>query len=61
MDIKLSVEKELRVERQRNLQTLNSQAEIAQDLSEREIQEITQGQQLSDLEIQILELKLGGI
>lgn len=30
-------------------------------LSEREIQEIIQGRQISDLEIQLLELQLGGI
>ena len=31
------------------------------ELSEREIQEITQGQQISDIEIQLLELQLGGM
>lgn len=31
------------------------------ELSERELQEIIQGRQISDLEIQILELQVGGI
>lgn len=36
-------------------------AELGIEVSEREIQEIIQGQQISDLEIQILEIQLGGI
>lgn len=35
--------------------------QLGLELSEREIQEISQGQQISDLEIQILELQMGGI
>mgnify|MGYP000978073225 CR=1 FL=1 len=31
------------------------------ELSEREVQEIIQGRQISDLEIQILELQIGGM
>lgn len=58
---KLTAQEQIRQERSRNLVTLNNQTEIAQEVSEREIQEIIQGQQISDLEIQLLELKLGGV
>ena len=58
---KLTIQEQIRQERSRNLITLNNQTEIAVNVSEREIQEIIQGQQISDLEIQLLELQLGGI
>lgn len=35
--------------------------ELGVEISEREINEVVQGLQLSDLEIQLLELQLGGI
>ena len=56
---KLTAEEQIRQERQRNLVTLNNQTELAVNVSEREIQEIIQGQQISDLEIQLLELQGG--
>jgi len=58
---KLTAQEQIRQERSRNLITLNNQTEIAVNVSEREIQEIIQGQQISDLEIQLLELQLGGV
>lgn len=58
---KLTVQEQIRQERQQNLATLNDQIKIAQEVSEREIQEIIQGQQISDIEIQLLELQLGGV
>lgn len=58
---KLTVQEQIKQERDRNLTTLNNQTKIAQEVSEREIQEIAQGQQISDLEIQLLELQLGGM
>ena len=58
---KLTVQEQIKQERGRNLTTLNNQTKIAQEVSEREIQEIAQGQQISDLEIQLLELQLGGM
>ena len=58
---KLTAQEQIRQERSRNLVTLNNQTEIAQEVSEREIQEIIQGQQISDIEIQLLELQLGGM
>ena len=58
---KLSTQEQLQKERQRNLVTLNNQTKIAQEVSERDVQEIAQGQQISDLEIQLLELQLGGM
>ena len=57
---KLTSQEQIRQERGRNLITLNNQAKIAQEVSEREIQEIIQGQQISDIEIQLLELQLQG-
>jgi hypothetical protein len=45
----------------RHIQIEQENRKLGQELSEREINEIIQGMQLSDLEIQILELKLGGI
>ena len=53
---KLTVQEQIKQERGRNLTTLNNQTKIAQEISEREIQEIIQGQQISDIEIQLLEL-----
>ena len=44
----------------RNLQVQKENQEQGIELSEREIQEIIQGQQLSGLEIRILTLELGG-
>ena len=58
---KLTTQEQIRQERGRNLVSLNNQTKIAREISEREIQEIVQGQQISDLEIQLLELRLGGI
>ena len=58
---KLTIQEQIRQERGRNLVTINNQTKIAQEVSEREIQEIVQGQQISDIEIQLLELQLGGI
>ena len=58
---RLTVQEQIKQERGRNLTTLNNQTKIAQEVSEREIQEIAQGQQISDLEIQLLELQLGGV
>ena len=58
---RLTVQEQIKQERGRNLTTLNNQAKIAQEVSEREVQEIAQGQQISDLEIQLLELQLGGM
>lgn len=58
---KLTAQEQIRQERSRNLVTLNNQTKIAQEVSEREIQEIIQGQQISDIEIQLLELQLGGM
>lgn len=57
---KLTAQDQIKQERGRNLTTLNNQTKLAVVLSEREIQEIVQGQQISDLEIQLLEL-LGGM
>lgn len=45
----------------RPLQIMLENQRLGIEMSEREIQEIIQGQQLSDLEIQILELQLGVI
>lgn len=45
----------------RHIQLELENQRLGQELSEREINEIMQGMQLSDLEIQILEIKLGGI
>lgn len=45
----------------RHLQIAKENEQQGVELSEREIQEIIQGQQISDLEIQLLELQLGGI
>ena len=45
----------------RNLQAYKENIQQGIELSEREIQEIIQGRQISDLEIQLLELQLGGI
>jgi hypothetical protein len=56
---KLSTQEQMQKERQRNLVTLNNQIELALNVSEREIQEIVQGRQISDLEIQLLELQGG--
>ncbi len=58
---KLTAQEQIRQERSRNLITLNNHTEISVNVSEREIQEIIQGQQISDLEIQLLELHLGGV
>ena len=58
---KVSTNEQMRNKRSMILNTLNNQTKIAQEVSEREIQGITQGQQISDLEIQLLELQLGGI
>ncbi len=62
---KLSTKEMLRNEKLRNIQSsVNLEQENQQqgiELSEREIQEIIQGVQISDLEIQLLELQLGGI
>lgn len=58
---KISINEKIREERGRNLVTINNQTKIAQEISEREIQEIAQGQQISDIEIQLLELQLGGV
>ena len=58
---KISINEKIREERGRNLVTINNQTKIAQEVSEREIQEIIQGQQISDIEIQLLELQLGGM
>lgn len=58
---KLTVQEQIRQKRGMNLITLNNQTKIAQEVSEREIQEIIQGQQISDIEIQLLELQLGGV
>ncbi len=58
---KLTVQEQIKQERGRNLTTLNNQTKIAQEASEREVQEIAQGQQISDFEIQLLELQLGGM
>ena len=61
---KLTAEEQIRLERGNTLVLNNKRIEENQqqgiELSEREIQEITQGQQISDLEIQLLELQ-GGI
>lgn len=56
---KVSTNEMIREERRRNLTILSNQIELAQEVSEREIKEIIQGQILSDLEIQLIEL--GGI
>lgn len=45
----------------RKLQVYKENIQQGIELSEREIQEIIQGRQISDLEIQLLELQLGGI
>ena len=45
----------------RNLQAYKENIQQGIELSEREIQEIIQGRQISDLEIQLLELQLGGV
>lgn len=58
---RLSIEEKLQKERERNLEALNGQVDLAVIVSEREINEIIQGQQISDLEIQLLEIQLGGI
>ena len=62
---KLTAEEQIRLERGNTLVLNNKRIEENQqrgiELSEREIQEITQGQQISDLEIQLSELQLGGI
>ena len=62
---KLTAEEQIRLERGNTLVLNNKRIEENQQqgigLSEREIQEITQGQQISDLEIQLSELQLGGI
>lgn len=61
----LSTKEMLRNEELRSKQTETNlmQENINQgiELSEREIQEIIQGQQISDIEIQLLELQLGGM
>jgi len=61
---KLTAEEQIRLERGNTLVLNNKRIEENQqqgiELSEREIQEITQGQQISDLEIQLLELQ-GGV
>lgn len=60
---KLTAEEQIRLERGNTLVLNNKRIEENQqqgiELSEREIQEITQGQQISDLEIQLLELQGG--
>ena len=43
------------------LQLKKENEQLGKEISEREINEIIQGTQISDLEIQLLELQLGGI
>ena len=45
----------------KTLQTTKENEQQGVELSEREINEIIQGMQISDVEIQLLELQLGGI
>lgn len=57
----MGVEK-LNVGVNKNYQQLKKENEqLGIELSEREIQEIIQGIQISELEIQLLELQLGGV
>lgn len=58
---KLTTQDQIRNERGRISKTNNNQIQLAQSVSEREINEIEQGQIVSNLEIQILELQLGGL
>lgn len=62
---KLTAQEQIRQERGNTLALNNRRIEENQqqgiELSEREIQEIIQGQQISDIEIQLLELQLGGV
>ena len=60
---KLTEQEQIRLERGNTLALNNRRIEENQqqgiELSEREIQEIIQGQQMSDLDIQLLELQGG--
>lgn len=62
---KLSVKEMLRNEesRSRSMELLLNQEnqKLGTEISEREINEIILGMQVSDLEIQLLELQLGGV
>ena len=48
-------------EREKMLSLEKENKQLGIEISEREIQEIIQGRQISDLEIQLLELQLGGV
>lgn len=57
---KITIEEQIRKERGQNLVNINNQAELAKNISEQEIQEVIQGRQLSNLEIEFLKLQEGG-
>ena len=48
-------------EREKIIRLEKENKQLGIEVSEREIQEIIQGQQISDLEIQLLELQMGGM
>lgn len=58
---KLSLQEQLQHMTAENNQLKNEASALGVGVSEGEIQEIIQGQQISDLEIQILEIQMGGI
>ena len=51
---KITLQERVRKERGRNLELKNENIELGKELSEREIQEIIQGRQVSDMEINLL-------
>lgn len=63
--LQLAIEKEnepkLETEKEKVAKLEKENRQLGIEISEREIQEIIQGRLISDLEIQILELQLGGI
>lgn len=58
---KITDKERIRKSEAENKRLYGEQSEIAINVSEREVQEIVQGQQISEMEIQLLELQLGGI